>query len=238
MAMIQNRVVTVLDQSQGSTLAGALIGLGEVSVIEKVVGYKKIKFHTHENAGYGDVRLPDMQMHTTAFWLTAPMLDFSEPERAETIDAMHGLGRVLETLATIALMCEPRDLCRALGDKAPERTLCGNDDLGAGIAALPRSQVAVPSNDAGNAPLAEQPSTLDEERHFQPTLYLFDRCPGGVGLAERIYELAPVLLERALTLIDRCPCSAGCPSCVGPAGEQGPRKAATLRLVSRLQTAG
>ncbi len=41
-------------------------------VVEKVVGYKKIKFYTHENAGYGDVRLPEMQMHTTAFWLTVP----------------------------------------------------------------------------------------------------------------------------------------------------------------------
>ena len=47
-------------------------GWGEVSVVEKVVGYKKIKFYTHENAGYGDVRLPEMQMHTTAFWLTVP----------------------------------------------------------------------------------------------------------------------------------------------------------------------
>ena len=34
-------------------------------MVEKVVGYKKIKFHTHENVGYGDVRLPEMQMHTT-----------------------------------------------------------------------------------------------------------------------------------------------------------------------------
>ena len=47
-------------------------GWGEVSVVEKVVGYKKIKFHTHENAGYGDVRLPEMQMHTTAYWLRSP----------------------------------------------------------------------------------------------------------------------------------------------------------------------
>ncbi len=37
-------------------------------VVEKVVGYKKIKFFTHENAGYGDVHLPEMQMHTP--WLT------------------------------------------------------------------------------------------------------------------------------------------------------------------------
>ncbi len=48
------------------------IGFGEVKVIEKVTGYKKIKFFTHENTGYGDVHLPEMQMHTTSFWLSLP----------------------------------------------------------------------------------------------------------------------------------------------------------------------
>ena len=33
---------------------------------------QKIKYHTHENVGYGDVHLPEMQMHTTSFWLTVP----------------------------------------------------------------------------------------------------------------------------------------------------------------------
>ncbi len=53
-------------------LGRATVAWGEVSVVEKVTGYKKIKFYTHENAGYGEVRLPDIQMHTTSFWLTIP----------------------------------------------------------------------------------------------------------------------------------------------------------------------
>ena len=59
------------------------IGWGDVKVVEKVIGYKKIKFYTHENAGYGDVRLPEMQMHTTAFWLTVPE-DVAEMDRDST----------------------------------------------------------------------------------------------------------------------------------------------------------
>jgi len=93
---------------------------GEVAVVEKVVGYKKIKFYTHENAGYGDVRLPEMQMHTTAFWLTVPEETCARVAagRAAAIDALRGIGLALETVATLALMCDPRDLGATLADKA------------------------------------------------------------------------------------------------------------------------
>jgi len=55
----------------------------------------------------------------------------------------------------------------------------------------------------------------------RPSLFLFDAVPGGVGLAERIYELWPTLLATAREVIERCPCSCGCPACVGPAPRVG-----------------
>src|SRR5690606_14995774 len=64
------RSVNVLEQTQSGSLGRACIFAGDVKVLEKVTGYKKIKFFTHENAGYGDVHLPEIQMHTTSFWLT------------------------------------------------------------------------------------------------------------------------------------------------------------------------
>src|SRR5439155_17688845 len=96
----------------GPSGVGEDSGWGEVSVVEKVVGYKKIKFYTHENAGYGDVRLPEMQMHTTAFWITIPESVCQEiPQgRAAAIDGLRGAGIALETVSTLALMCDPRDL--------------------------------------------------------------------------------------------------------------------------------
>jgi DEAD/DEAH box helicase domain-containing protein len=69
---LRHRKVSVLERTAESRLRRAQVGWGEVSVVEKVVGYKKVKFHTHENAGYGDVRLPDIEMHTTSFWLVVP----------------------------------------------------------------------------------------------------------------------------------------------------------------------
>ena len=43
---------------------------GEVHVVSRVVGFKKIKFYTNENVGSGELDLPEQQMHTTAYWLT------------------------------------------------------------------------------------------------------------------------------------------------------------------------
>jgi DEAD/DEAH box helicase domain-containing protein len=111
--------VTVLAEQYRRPLGRAEIGHGDVSVVEKVVGYKKVKFHTHENVGYGDVRLPDIEMHTTSFWLTVPGAVSAELGRAATIEGLTGLGHALELCATLALMCDPRDLGRALEDASP-----------------------------------------------------------------------------------------------------------------------
>ena len=46
---------------------------GEVHVVSRVVGFKKIKFHTNENVGSGELDLPEQQMHTTAYWLEMPL---------------------------------------------------------------------------------------------------------------------------------------------------------------------
>ena len=45
---------------------------GEVMVAWKVTMFKKIKFHTHENVGWGSISIPEQEMHTTAFWIVPP----------------------------------------------------------------------------------------------------------------------------------------------------------------------
>ncbi|MFN3595127.1 MAG: Zn-binding domain-containing protein, partial [Thiobacillaceae bacterium] len=60
---------------------------------------------------------------------------------------------------------------------------------------------------------------LDAEvagRRFQPTLYLYDNYPGGIGLAAPLFESRTDLVRRARALVADCPCSGGCPGCVGP----------------------
>ena len=41
-------------------------------MVRRVSGYKKIRFHTHENIGYGPVNLPDQELHTSSVWWQLP----------------------------------------------------------------------------------------------------------------------------------------------------------------------
>jgi DEAD/DEAH box helicase domain-containing protein len=206
------RTVSVIEPRDGRMLGQARVGFGDVKVIEKVTGYKKIKFFTHENAGYGDVHLPEMQMHTTSFWLTVPeavLASLGQP-RATLIDGLRGLGAALETVSTLFLMCDPRDIGQTLGDG-------GQDGDGDAPAVAP-----------GRDPHAGRTG------QFDPTIFLFDALPGGVGLAERIYERGRDLCWAAGRLIRSCSCPGGCPACVGPASDANPRKKVALELLSAL----
>ena len=55
----------------------------------------------------------------------------------------------------------------------------------------------------------------------KPTIYFYDRYPGGIGLSQRLYELHEELLREAERLIRGCGCQSGCPACVGPIEEVG-----------------
>jgi DEAD/DEAH box helicase domain-containing protein len=69
----------------------------------------------------------------------------------------------------------------------------------------------------------------------QPTLYLYDAVPGGVGLTERLYTLTSELIQACREAVDSCPCTDGCPACVGPAIEVGHRgKAIVAELLAGL----
>ena len=66
--------VTILEQFNGP--AHEMKNHGEVHVVSRVVGFKKIKFYTNENVGASDLDLPEHQMHTTAYWLTVPKVTY------------------------------------------------------------------------------------------------------------------------------------------------------------------
>jgi len=68
------------------------------------------------------------------------------------------------------------------------------------------------------------------EFNGKPTIYLYDRYPGGVGLSDEIYHKIEQILHKARTIISTCPCENGCPSCVGTdfQAEKGKKDAVRL----------
>jgi len=58
-------------------------------------------------------------------------------------------------------------------------------------------------------------SVVDSSNIGAPTIFIYDKHQGGLGFAEKSYELIDQILEKCLELISNCPCEDGCPSCVG-----------------------
>lgn len=64
---------------------------------------------------------------------------------------------------------------------------------------------------------------LEDLPRFEPTVYLYDNFPGGIGFSSQLFDSFPELLTRVGERIGDCACEAGCPSCVGPPQEVGNR---------------
>ncbi|PYM07898.1 MAG: helicase [Candidatus Rokuibacteriota bacterium] len=174
---------------------------GEVLVAEKVVGFKKIKLATLENVGSGEVELPQQEMQTTSAWLTIDpaVLERVSPSREELVDGLRAVTYLLHHLAPMFLLCDVRDLGSWLGDSTRATP-------GAAVDTVQSTR-----------------RRLLEADRFNPTIYLYDSHAGGIGLAERVFEVLPDLLARGLDVLSSCRCRSGCPSCVGPVNEVGRR---------------
>ncbi len=131
--------VKPLEVEQQEGVAGpALRAHGDVLVRSQVVGFKKIKFFTLENVGSGKLELPENEMHTTAYWikLSRSMLVSLPFTVSERQDGMFGLLHALESIASLLLMCDRRDLGTAIGE--------GGEDAGGPDPRPARAGAAVP----------------------------------------------------------------------------------------------
>jgi DEAD/DEAH box helicase domain-containing protein len=208
--------VRVLEIAEEERIAGpAARAHGDVLVRSQVIGFKKIKFFTNENVGDGKLELPENEMHTTAFWITLgrsllTSLPFALSERQSGI---FGLLHALESMATLLLMCDRRDLGTAVGER--------------------------PASPGVETEWQEFSSAMNDpaemKEYFEPNLYLYDAYPGGIGFSDPLYRVHGLLLQRTRELIASCPCESGCPSCVGPAGMKSERtKEAALAILEHL----
>ncbi len=130
----------------------------------------------------------------------------------------------LENLITLCPPCHRRaetvvkvrtglsGLAYTLGHLAPLFLMCDTADLGV------HSDPASPITEGA------------------PTVVVYDQIPAGIGFSERLFELHDELMLRAWELVAACECADGCPSCVGPGGEQGEGgKAETLAMLAALK---
>ena len=90
-------------------------GWGEVAVTKTTVQFKKIKFHTHENVGWGKLNLPEIEMHTTSFWYQFPeeIAEILKIKPGDLGGGLKALANILKNIVGVWVMCDPADI-RAL----------------------------------------------------------------------------------------------------------------------------
>ena len=230
---------------------------GELKITTQVMGFRKRRWHTHENLGEEPLDLPPSELQTTGYWLTlsektiARLRDLGawsndpndygpgwdkirERVRARDRFTCQVCGAVeagrqhdvhhkvpfraftsrdeanrLENLTTLCPSCHHKveqnvrmrsglaGLAYALGNLAPLFLMCDSADLGTHI------------------------EPVENKTFGTPTIVLYDSIPAGIGFSQKLFELHDELLARALELVGACACADGCPSCVGPGGENG-----------------
>jgi len=245
---------------------------GEISVTTQVIGYRKIRWYTHENLGIGDLDLPKTELQTTGYWLSltedtvehlreeglwsndpnnygpnwrkqrdlarerdeyrCQVCGTSEQGRSHAVHhkipfrtfASYEQANRLENLVTLCPTCHRRvetavrvrsglaGLAYALGHLAPLFLMCDVGDLG--IHSDPQSGLS----------------------EGMPTVVIYDLIPAGIGFSQRLFTLHAELIQQARELVASCECIDGCPSCVGPGGENGTGgKRETLAILKALE---
>jgi len=263
--------VSLIGVRAQADVPGARAAYGEIAVTSQVIGFRKVRWHTHEQLGIENLDLEPTQLQTVGYWIaptekTVAHLrekglwrndpnDYgpnwsTQRDRARARDgyrcvscgvpeeghAHHVHHKVpfrtfssyleanrIANLVTLCPRCHRRvevavrmrsglsGLSFVLRHLAPLFVMCDAHDLG--VHSDPRS------------PLAAD----------QPAVVVYDQVPAGIGFSERLFGLHTELMNRALEWVLACGCVDGCPSCVGPAGEEGQGgKRETLALLEAL----
>jgi len=176
---------------------------GEVHVVSRVVGFKKIKFYTNENVGSGELDLPEQQMHTTSYCLTIPegvmgLLPYAADDRR---DGIVGLSFAMRQVAQLLLMCDRHDVGISI-DSAGDDVASENPEP----TGVTRARIFVYDNYPGgigfSAPLFRMHrELLDATRKLIAECECESGCPGCVGPVGNTGPLAKTAALRILDLL-------------------------------------
>ena len=162
------------------------LSFGDVNIADFVYMYKKMQFHNHQNLGFEQLRKPlSKNYDTEAAWIKLP----------ENVVTMYRNLLQPDKQGYYVRNNHFEGLMFALKNAALMVTMTEGADLG----------VAVSSN------ALELAGATEEEVY----LYFYDRYVGGLGFAEKIYELIPKVVEQATRMVSGCRCKNGCAVCIG-----------------------
>ena len=163
---------------------------GEINVTARVRMFKKMRFDTGENVGYGPVMLPETEMHTTALWWTVPDDIAAAFGKDDLQNGMLGIANLMRIAAPLNLMCSPHDIAVAYQVKC---TFTGKPTL------------ILYDNCPGGVGLAEKAFHM-REILLRNCLEIVTTCPCGKGCPSCVgpeTEIGPTGKQMAERLLKR-----------------------------------
>ena len=211
------RVAGVLDRK---AVHGFNVFYGELEVCEQYTGYKIMKGDSA--VGMQELDLPPMNFGTTGIWFTFP--------------------EAMEEWIWEKRKADP-DLARLLMDKPRSGTGLRHTVFGGGLHGVEHAMIGImPLHVMGDRWDIGGVSTPFHPDTGGPAIFIYDGYEGGIGLAEKAYQLFAALCATTYDLIRDCGCETGCPACVySPKCGNGNvplDKKAALLILARLTGAG
>ena len=159
---------------------------GDVNVDEVVYMYKKLQFHNHQNLGFEHLEQPlSKAFDTESTWIRVP---------ENVVSVYRRLIRESQQ-GQIIRNNHFEGLCHAIKNAAMMATMTEQEDIG-----------VVMSNNA-----------IELRDDFQGDVFLFvyDKYIGGLGYAEKTFDLIAQITEHAIKMVGGCQCENGCAACIG-----------------------
>jgi DEAD/DEAH box helicase domain-containing protein len=118
-AVLESNVRITEEQDQRTPQAKGSLAYGEVDVSWKTVAFKKIRFDTRENIGFGPVDIPEQTLPTTAFWLSpdAEVRAGMKEAKHRTSEGICGLRNLAIVALPMIAMCDSRDISGVVDSK-------------------------------------------------------------------------------------------------------------------------
>ena len=214
--------------------------------VERAVAFvhREDPLHTTHPQSTSSIRIRQVDEHTA--WADGVELCFGTVDVSEQVTgyqvrdvytqavlANHPLDLPVRTLTTKAVWWViPRDLTERAGLPGGELPGALHAAEHAAISLLPLLATC-DRWDIGGV------STALHEDTGEPTIFVYDGAPGGVGFARRGADDAAAWLRATADMVQACPCADGCPACiVSPKcgnGNEPLSKAEAQRLLGLMQ---
>jgi DEAD/DEAH box helicase domain-containing protein len=181
--------IEIIEEIEKREIGDFVVSFGDVEVNEQYISYKIMKYD--KVVGMENLDLPPLYFKTVGLWFAVPE-DIKEKiwnKRKEDGDIRESLSKRTEDLKREIFAGGLHGVEHAMIGIMPFHVMCDRWDVG-GV------------------------STPKHSDTKKPTVFIYDGFEGGIGLAEKAFELIVEIVKMSYELVRGCKCEKGCPACV------------------------